>query len=376
MQRATGVDVGVLIAGGSSRRAGVDKRFLVLGGRTLLARNLGLLRDLFPTVAVALGHGQDLDLGDLDGVEVLRDAWAGGSPLAGIATALQRFERPIFVLAADIAFPRRQVVAAVVAALPGHDIAIPVIGDAYHQPLFAVYGPACLAPMTALLDAGHHRIVSVFTHVSVAEVRFPDDALFLNINSMSDFREAQREAAVAAAEEDAAVPSAAAQPALVAIVGKSDSGKTTLIERLIPELGKLGMRVGTVKHDAHGFDIDHPGKDSWRHGQAGAEAYAIASPDRLAFIATLDQEMPLTAIARRFFAGFDLVVAEGYKRTAPHRVELFRRGAGHAEPLCAPDEIVALVTDAGIEHAHRFGLEDAEGLARFLAARLDALRLY
>ena len=126
------------------------------------------------------------------------------------------------------------------------------------------------------------------------------------------------------------------RPALVAIVGKSDSGKTTLIEKVVPELVKLGLRVGTVKHDAHSFEIDHPGKDSWRHGQAGAEAYVIASPERLAFITRLDGELPLTEIVRRYYDGFDIVVAEGYKRTAPHRVELFRVGAGHAEPLCAP----------------------------------------
>jgi molybdopterin-guanine dinucleotide biosynthesis protein B len=169
---------------------------------------------------------------------------------------------------------------------------------------------------------------------------------------------------------------AAAKPALVAVVGKSDAGKTTLIEKLVPELVRLGLRVGTVKHDAHSFEIDHPGKDSWRHGRAGAEAYVIASPERLAFITRLDGELPLTAIVERFYAGFDLVIAEGYKRTAPHRVELFRRGAGHAEPLCAPGEALALVTDAPLPHAPRFGLEDAAGLARFLVVRLDALRDY
>jgi molybdopterin-guanine dinucleotide biosynthesis protein B len=167
-----------------------------------------------------------------------------------------------------------------------------------------------------------------------------------------------------------------ARPALVAIVGKSDSGKTTLIEKLVPELVQLGLRVGTVKHDAHSFEIDHPGKDSWRHGRAGAEAYVIASPERLAFITRLDGELPLTAIVRRYYDGFDIVVAEGYKRSAPHRVELFRVGAGHAEPLCAPGEAIALVTDADLAHEHRFGLEDGAGLARFLAVRLDALRAY
>jgi molybdopterin-guanine dinucleotide biosynthesis protein B len=168
----------------------------------------------------------------------------------------------------------------------------------------------------------------------------------------------------------------AGKPALVAIVGKSDSGKTTLIEKLVPELVRLGLRVGTVKHDAHSFEIDHPGKDSWRHGRAGAEAYVVASPERLAFITRLEGELPLTEIVARFYGGFDIVVAEGYKRSAPHRVELFRRGAGHAEPLCAPGEAIALVTDAELAHAHRFGLEDAAALARFLAVRLEGLRVY
>ena len=166
------------------------------------------------------------------------------------------------------------------------------------------------------------------------------------------------------------------QPALVAIVGKSDSGKTTLIEKVVPELVKLGLRVGTVKHDAHSFEIDHPGKDSWRHGQAGARAYAISSPERLAFITKLDGELELAEIVKTYFGDFDIVVAEGYKRTAPYRVELFRLGAGHAEPLCAPGEAIALVTDSELEHEHRFGLEDGAGLAAFLAARMDALRRY
>jgi len=365
------VKIGVLLAGGSGRRAGVDKRFLVLGRRSLLVRNIAFLRSVFPTVAVSLGAGQTLDLGDAGDAEVVHDAWPGASPLAGIASALARYRQPVFALAADIAFPDSATLRRVLAAYPGHDLALPAIGPEYHQPLFAVYGPACLAPMTALLEAGRHRIVEILPLLDAAEVRFPDDSLFRNINTMDDYQEARREAS-----EGGGAPAADAQPALVAIVGKSDSGKTTLIEKVVPELVKLGLRVGTVKHDAHSFEIDHPGKDSWRHGRAGAHAYAIASPERLAFITKLDGEMPLAGIARRFFAGFDLVVAEGYKRTAPHRVELFRVGAGHTEPLCGPGEAIALLTDSKLQHEHTFGLEDGVGLARFLAVRLDSLREY
>jgi molybdopterin-guanine dinucleotide biosynthesis protein B len=188
---------------------------------------------------------------------------------------------------------------------------------------------------------------------------------------MDDYQEARRRVA-----DGGDAPAAGAQPALVAIVGKSDSGKTTLIESLLPELRRLGLRVGTVKHDVHGFEIDTPGKDSWRHGRAGAEVYMIAGPDKLACVRALSRELPLAEIARRYFADVDLVVAEGYKREAPHRIEIFRRDAGHAEPLCGPGESIALVTDAAIEHLHRFALEDARALAAFIQARLARLRHY
>src|SRR5450756_1822958 len=271
------VSIAVLLAGGSARRTGVDKRFLVLGGRALLVRNLAFLRGFFPTVAVSLGAGQMLDLGDARDAEVVHDAWPGASPLAGIASALARYRQPVFALAADIAFPDPEAIRRVLTAFPGHDLALPAIGPEYHQPLFAVYGPGCLAPMTALLEAGRHRIVDILPNTRAAEVRFPDDALFHNINTMDDYQEARRQAAAGGGAPTRGAPTADAQPALVAIVGKSDAGKTTLIEKVVPELVKLGLRVGAVKHDAHSFEIDHPGTDSWRHGQAGVHAYATVS---------------------------------------------------------------------------------------------------
>ena len=194
---------------------------------------------------------------------------------------------------------------------------------------------------------------------------FPGEAAFRNMDGMSA-SETPREHTGATAPP----------PALVAIVGKSDSGKTTFIERLLPELIALGLRVGTVKHHGHATDIDHEGKDSWRHGRAGAAAYVVSSPSQLAYVAKTDGDVPLTTIARRFFQGFDLVVAEGYKASAPYRVELFRAGAGHTSPLCGPGEAMALITDAPLEHEHRFALDDGRGVAHFLAARLDALREY
>jgi molybdopterin-guanine dinucleotide biosynthesis protein len=387
------VSIGVLLAGGGARRAGVDKRFLVLEGRTLLQRNLAFLHDLFPTVVLSLAPGHELDLGDaaaLGETVIVNDDWPGSSPLAGIATVLARYRAPVFTLAVDMAFPSRAASARVLSAFPGHDAAVPAIGR-HFQPLFAVYGPGCLGPMTAMLKAGQQRIIDAYHAIDLAPVAFASDGPFHSINTMDEYGEARDLPGSADTGPDDAAPGAAARPApetasalaapdagpaLVAVVGKSDSGKTTLIEKLVPELVRLGLKLGTVKHDAHSFEIDHPGKDSWRHGQAGAEAYVIASPSRLAFITRLHGELELAEIVGRYYGGFDIVVAEGYKRTAPHRVELFRVGAGHAEPLCAPGEAIALVTDADLEHEYRFGLEDGAGIAAFLASRLDALREY
>ncbi len=370
------VTTGVLLAGGSGRRAGVDKRYLVLDRQTLLQRNLGFLSAVFPAVAISLRHGQTADTGDLGPVEMLYDEWPGSSPLAGIATALTAYRRPVFVMAADLAFPDPFAVARLLAAYPGHDVAIPVVGS-NHEPLFAVYGPACLGPMTALLEQGRHRILEILPDLSVAAVPFSDARPFHNVNTREAYeaaRDISRDGKGFGGLQTTGRDDAG--PALLAIVGKSDAGKTTLIERLVPELVKLGLHIGTVKHDVHGFEIDYPGKDSWRHGQSGADAYAIASPNRLAFIARLEAEMPLDTIATTYFTGFDLVLAEGYKRSAPHRIEVFRLGAGHEVPLCESDESLALVTDAPLEHVTRFALDDVTALARFIASRLETLRRY
>ena len=102
-------------------------------------------------------------------------------------------------------------------------------------------------------------------------------------------------------------------PAIVCIVGKSGSGKTTLLEKLIPELTGMGLKVGTIKHDVHGFEIDHPGKDSWRHKQAGSAITIISSPQRIGVVMDVEHDHTLDELAS-FFSGVDIILTEGLDR--------------------------------------------------------------
>ena len=111
---------------------------------------------------------------------------------------------------------------------------------------------------------------------------------------------------------------------IISIVGKSNSGKTTLLEKIIPELVKRGYRVATIKHDVHGFDIDHEGKDSWRHKKAGAHTTVISSPCQIALIEDVGHDYTLDEIRGKYIKGVDIILAEGYKGNPFPKIEVFR----------------------------------------------------
>lgn len=161
-------------------------------------------------------------------------------------------------------------------------------------------------------------------------------------------------------------------PRIVCIVGKKQSGKTTFLEKLIPELHALGVSVGAVKHDAHNFEMDHEGKDSWRLKQAGAETVVIASPERVAMVRSVDHEPTLDELAATLFEDKHLVLTEGYFNSDHHKIEI-HRGDAHDRPLCdrqnqAEKKLIAMVTDRGVDaDVPKFDLDDAKGVAAHIA---------
>ena len=158
---------------------------------------------------------------------------------------------------------------------------------------------------------------------------------------------------------------------IVGVAGWSGSGKTTLITKVIPVLNRRGIKVATVKHAHHGFDVDQPSKDSWLHRQAGATEVAIVSSRRWAIIHELreEPEPPLPEILDRL-SPVDLVIIESFKRYPHPKLEVFRAAAG--KPLLQPDDncIVAIASDVALPRARVpvLILDDVEGIANVLQA--------
>jgi len=151
-------------------------------------------------------------------------------------------------------------------------------------------------------------------------------------------------------------------PPVVSIVGYSGSGKTTLIEKLISALKQRGLRVGTIKHDVHGFEMDRPGKDSWRHKQAGASATIITSPRQIGMVMDADHDHhPLELLL--LMAGMDIVLLEGFKRANLPKIEVFRSENGKP-PVCRGDRnLIAVVSNTSLGWGvSRYAADDFENL--------------
>lgn len=159
-------------------------------------------------------------------------------------------------------------------------------------------------------------------------------------------------------------------PPVVAVLGHSDSGKTTLIERLVPELGRRGLVVAVVKHVHHGdVEPDVPGKDTWRHQQAGATPVILYGPTQLVVYRRGVSPPPLEAVVARECEGCDLVLMEGFRSFSGLRVEV----VGDRSPLLPPEapDLIAVLADRPLETRAPLLPRDAVGrLADLILERL------
>lgn len=159
---------------------------------------------------------------------------------------------------------------------------------------------------------------------------------------------------------------------VIGIAGYSGSGKTTLIEKLIPVFVREGLRVSLVKHAHHEFDVDQPGKDSYRHRNAGCTEVLVSSSKRWALMHELrDAPEPRLQDQLKHLSPCDLVIVEGFKSEPIPKLEVHRKEGG--TPLLHPQDpnVIAVATDEALQtNLPQFGLDDADGIARFLLQHL------
>ena len=156
----------------------------------------------------------------------------------------------------------------------------------------------------------------------------------------------------------------------IAIVGNSGAGKTTLLERLIPALKQKGLRVGVVKHDAHRFDIDHPGKDSHRLTAAGADTMVITSAEKLAMVKRHTASPPIEDLLAPYFTDVDLVLVEGFRGSSLPKIEVHRKEFRRAL-ICRGERndpgLAAVASDEPLDlDVPVLDLNDPEAIAEFI----------
>ena len=157
------------------------------------------------------------------------------------------------------------------------------------------------------------------------------------------------------------------------VTGWKNSGKTGLMERLITEFTARGLSVSSIKHAHHSFDIDHPGRDSYRHRDAGARQVLLASRNRWALMHELrDEDEPSLGDLLKQLSPVDLVLIEGYKRDRHPKIEAHRKETG--QPLIAPEDetIVAVASDTSVTIDRPvLELNDTDSIANFIAQHLE-----
>ncbi len=159
---------------------------------------------------------------------------------------------------------------------------------------------------------------------------------------------------------------------IVSFVGHSGSGKTTFIEKLIPVLVGAGVKTAIIKHDVHGFEMDKPGKDTWRHKKAGAAATIISSAEKIGLVMDADHDHQPHELA--FMLDFaDVIITEGFKHGPYPKIEVFRPYAtGDSAPLCLDDpQLLAVISDRTVAcQVPVFDLDDIQPVADFLIRNL------
>jgi len=323
----------LILAGGKSKRMGTDKARLTIDGETFAQR---LASELGTTFPVMLSTATVDDYPDWQGDQVA-DRYKDVGPLGGIHAGLSQCGTA-YVFAVSCDAPG--VTAALGRYLCGYlsgdvDVVLPVLRNGRESFAVAIYSRRALPLIEEQLQAGNYRLYALLEKLRVKRVFLADtvfpDSILDNLNTPEDL---------------AAFRQRTAGPAMIAVSGVKNSGKTSLLEKLITALTDRGFRIAVIKHDGHDFVPDVPGTDTHRLAEAGAVGIGIFSAHRSMVIKHTGEDANERILAKQF-GGMDIIFLEGFKHSAYPKIEVLRESVS-GTPVCDPNTLLALATDCQI----------------------------
>jgi len=342
----------VILAGGKSRRMGVHKANLKIAGETFLSRICGQLNG-FDEVLLSVDQQNDFKN---SGLVLVEDIYPDSGPIGGIYSALNFCRSPyLLAISCDIPLFNAGLAEFLLSYVTeGYDAFAAVTRDGHIHPLCCVYAKSALPMLQEKLLSGDLRLLDALKGLKTKKIMmkysaYADETLY-NVNNHAQYIELCRRIQ--------GLP-------IIAISGVKNSGKTTLLSRLIPHLKQRGLKLAVAKHDSHGFIPDMCGTDSYKLRQAGADLVAVYSDDL--YMVTAKQNGRGLESLLKYCRDMDLLILEGGKYTAYPKIELVRTGIS-ATSVCDKQTLLALCTDTdlNISGVPTYRLDDYEGIADLL----------
>lgn len=368
----------VILCGGLSTRMGCDKAFLPFGTSSLLNYQVERFRPYFEHIYVSVpAHDErPIDYTSLCGCPSIEDEYSNIGPIGGLYSCMRAIDEDIlFFSSVDAPFTSPQLAVSLcekLSSADSEDLCMSSIQNpsGQIQPLFTAYSKKCLPYIQNQIAQQNYRLRELFTEGRyLIHDEFLPTEQFFNMNNPTTYYYALHELAKkkpGAFPPDFSTKASKQFAPVLSFTAKSGTGKTTFLEKLLPMLKQQNIRIAVVKHDAHGFQMDKPGKDSYRLTQAGADHMILTSEDQTAVIFTHPGLNPdLDSLMGRI-ENVDLIITEGYKLGNQKKIHLLRKGYNET-PVGNLNNVIAYVTDFPYEaDVPVFDLNHPEQLIPFL----------
>ena len=375
----------VLLCGGLSTRMGTNKAFLPFGEYTLIEYQVRRFRPYFEKIYLSVPQMTDfwMHLSARLDCTAIPDQVEKIGPLGGLYSCLSTVtENLLFFTPVDAPFTNTDAAPALCQTLkqsidtdPAKYACVLRHPSRGIQPLSAAYAKTCLPNIERMIQAENYRLRQLLTpeHTIISDILVPQEH-FYNMNDMPSYYHAlqmlaEKQPALFPpdfiSQSDQTIP-------YISFSAKSGTGKTTYLEKLVACLKEKGLRIALIKHDAHGFEIDQPGKDSYRLREAGVDTMILSGPDQTVQISRHTAGEPSLKQLLSSIQGVDLILIEGYKFGSQPKIQLLRKGYSET-PVGNPENTIAYVADFSYKPIPKnlpvFDLNEPSEMAEYLISR-------